>query len=322
MYWTVSAAALRIALPMPPPHQAAAYAALAVTSLLWSGNTIAGRALADAIPPAAFSFWRWLLTLALLAPLVRSELARQWPVIRRSWRTLAVLGLMSTGLYHALVYWALHYTTAINAQLLNSTIPLGVMLIGWLAFAARPTGREWLGFAVSFMGVATILGRGELQRLAALELNPGDLLVLGAMVVWSTYTLLLPRRPLELSAFAYTFVTGVFGLAALLPFYLWELASGHGGFAVTPATIAGIAYCAIFSSIITTVTLNYGIDRVGATRASFFTHLVPVFGAALGVGLLGERLGLYHFAGFAFILAGIAISNGALAALGRAFRAG
>ena len=89
---------------------------------------------------------------------------------------------MSTGLYHALVYWALHYTTAINAQLLNSTIPLGVMLIGWLEFGARPTGREWLGFAVSFMGVATILGRGELQRLAGLELNPGDLLVATVLV--------------------------------------------------------------------------------------------------------------------------------------------
>ena len=304
------------------PRYALAYAALAFTSLVWSGNTIAGRALADAIPPAAFAFWRWALILVLLAPLVRGELARRWPLIRRSWRMLAVLGLMSTALYHALVYWALHYTTAINAQLLNSTIPLGVMLIGWLAFGARPGGREWLGFVVSFVGVAAILGHGEWRRLAALELNGGDLLVLVAMVVWSTYTLLLPRRPLELSTFAYIFLTGAFGLAGLAPLYAWELATGRGAFAVTPEVVAGIAYCAVCASIMTTVTLNYGVDRVGATRASFFTHLVPVFGAALGVTLLGERLGLYHLAGFAFILAGIAASNGALGALSKAWRPG
>ena len=304
------------------PQHSAAYAALVFTSLVWSGNTIVGRALADAIPPAAFSFWRWALILALLAPLVRGELARRWPVIRRSWRMLAVLGLISTGLYHALVYWALHYTTAINAQLLNSTIPLGVMLIGWLAFGARPGAREWLGFAVSFVGVAAILSHGDWQRLLALELNAGDLLVLVAMVAWSFYTLLLPRRPLELSPFAYIFVAGAFGLAGLAPFYAWELATGRGAFVVTPEAVAGIAYCAILASIVTTATLNFGVDRVGATRTSFFTHLVPVFGAALGVALLGERLGWYHLAGFAFILAGIALSNGALGALSKALRPG
>ena len=121
----------------------AAYAALVATTALWAGNTITGRALADAIPPAAFSFWRWLLVLAILAPLAVGALGREWPVVRRGWRTLALLGLMSTGLYHAWVFWVLHYTTAINAQLLNSTVPLWVMLIGWAAFGTRPTGREW-----------------------------------------------------------------------------------------------------------------------------------------------------------------------------------
>jgi drug/metabolite transporter (DMT)-like permease len=78
----------------------------------------------------------------------------------------------------------------------------------------------------------------------------------------------------------------------------------------------------VLASIVATATFNFGVDGAGAARASFFTHLVPVFGAALGYLLLGERLGWYHLAGFAFILAGIALSNGALGALSRAFRPG
>jgi drug/metabolite transporter (DMT)-like permease len=136
------------------------------------------------------------------------------------------------------------------------------MLIGWLAFGVRPGGREWLGFAVSFVGVAAILSHGDWHRLLALELNTGDLLVLVAMVAWSTYTLLLSRRPLELSAFAYVFVAGAFGLAGLAPIYAWELATGRGAFTVTPEVVAGIAYCAILASIVTTATLNYGVARV------------------------------------------------------------
>jgi drug/metabolite transporter (DMT)-like permease len=305
-----------------PSSAAAAYAALTVTSLLWSGNTITGRALHDAIPPAAFAFWRWALILALLAPFVAGELVRTWPVIRRSWPMLAALGLMSTALYHALIFWALHYTAALNAQLLNSTIPLWVLLMAWLALGVRPTRREWLGLAVSGAGVAAILARGEWQRLAALEFNAGDLLMLAGMIVWSVYTLCLPRRPRELSAFAYTFVAGAFGLAGLVPIYAWELATGRGEFALTGAVVAGILYTAVLASIVATATFNFGVDGAGAARASFFTHLVPVFGAVLGVLLLGEPVGWYHLAGFALILAGIALATRVPWRLGSARGAG
>jgi drug/metabolite transporter (DMT)-like permease len=288
----------------------AAYAALVATTALWAGNTITGRALADAIPPAAFSFWRWLLVLAILAPLAVGALGREWPVVRRGWRTLALLGLMSTGLYHAWVFWVLHYTTAINAQLLNSTVPLWVMLIGWAAFGTRPTGREWGGFAVSALGVVAILAHGDWRRLAALEVNIGDLMMLAAMITWSVYTILLARSAIRVSGLVFVFVTGAFGLAGLLPFYLWELATGRGTFAITPATIGGIVYTAVCASVLATVLFNFGLARVGPTRASLFTHLVPVFGALLGVSLLGERLGLHHLAGFALILGGIGIANG------------
>lgn len=288
----------------------AAYAALVATTALWAGNTITGRALADAIPPAAFSFWRWLLVLAILAPFAVGGLGREWPVVRDGWRTLAVLGLMSTGLYHAWVFWVLHYTTAINAQLLNSTVPLWVMLIGWAAFGARPTGREWLGFAVSALGVAAIVAHGDWHRLASLEMNVGDLMMLAAMITWSAYTILLARSGIRLSGFVFVFITGAFGLAGLLPFYLWELATGRGAFALTPATVGGIVYTAVGASVLATVLFNFGLGQVGATRASLFTHLVPVFGALLGVSLLGERLALHHLAGFALILAGIGVANG------------
>jgi drug/metabolite transporter (DMT)-like permease len=287
-----------------------AYAALAATSALWAGNTIAGRALADDVPPAAFSFLRWALVVAILAPLAAGELRRHWPLVRSRWRTLAAFGLMSTALYHAWTFWALHYTTAINAQLLNSTVPLWVMLVAWTAFGARPAGREWVGFVVSALGVAAILAHGDWRRLAALDLNQGDLMMLAAMLNWAVYTNLLARSGIVLPGLAFVFVTGAFGLAGLLPFYLWELVTGRGAFALTPATIGGIAYTAVGSSVIATMCFMFGLARVGPTRAALFTHLVPVFGALFGVLLLGERLGLHHLAGFALILAGIAASNG------------
>lgn len=296
--------------PRMQPGKDMAYAALAGTAALWSGNTITGRALADVLPPVAFSFWRWTLVLAILAPLAVGDLRRNWPVVRGRWRILAVFGLMSTALYHAWVFWLLHFTTAINAQLLNSTIPLWVMLIGWAAFGARPAGREWVGFTISALGVAAIIAHGDWRRLAALDLNVGDLMMLAAMINWAIYTTLLARSGIALSGLTFVFVTGAFGVAGLLPFYLWELAAGRGTFALTPATLGAIAFTAVGASVIATVLFIFGLGRVGPTRAALFTHLVPVFGALFGVVLLGERLGLHHLTGFALILAGIAVANG------------
>lgn len=304
------------------PQRAAAYAALVTTAMLWAGNTVVGRALADRIAPAAFSFWRWVLVIAVLLPVVAPELAREWPALRRNWRLLALLGLMSTALYHAFVFWALHYTSAINAQLLNSTVPALVMLVAWIGLGARPTGREWLGFAVSAAGVLAIVTQGDLRRLAALELNAGDLMMLGMMAVWAVYTVILSRFPPGLSGLAYVCVTGMFGLAGLAPFFLWELATGRGAFDIDAATLGGILYTALFASVAATVGFMFGLERIGPTRTALFTHLVPVFGAAFSVALLGERLGLHHLAGFALILGGIALANGVARMLGRPRTAG
>jgi drug/metabolite transporter (DMT)-like permease len=134
--------------------------------------------------------------------------------------------------------------------------------------------------------------------------------MLAAMINWAVYTILLARSGVTLPGLSFVFVTGAFGVAGLLPFYVWELAMGRGAFALTPATIGGIAFTAIGASVIATVLFIFGLARVGATRAALFTHLVPVFGALFGVLLLGERLGLHHLAGFALILAGIAVANG------------
>lgn len=293
-----------------PPSSVSAYAALALTSLLWSGNTVVGRALHEDIPPAAFSFWRWVLVLVVLAPLVAAAVRRASPAIRREWRYLALLGVMSTGLYHALIFWVVNYTTAVNAALINSSIPFWVMLVGWVGLNARPAAREIVGFAVSVAGVAAILAHGDLARLAALQLNAGDLLMLVAMIIWALYTQLLARRPPPVSGLAYVFVTGCFGLVALAPVFALEAAFGRA-FQWTPAVAAGVAYTGLFASVMATVLFTFGLARVGANITSLFTHLIPVFGAVLAYALLGEALGLHHLAGFVLILAGLAIAQGA-----------
>jgi drug/metabolite transporter (DMT)-like permease len=97
-------------------------------------------------------------------------------------------------------------------------------------------------------------------------------------------------------------------LPFLLPFYLWEFGE-RGGFSLTPATVAALAYYGTIPSIVAYLFWNRGVAQVGPNKAGLFVHLMPVFGALLSVIFLGERLYAYHYAGAALIFGGIYLTT-------------
>ena len=288
-------------------------AVLALTSALWSGNAVVGRAIRSDVSPLVLASLQWLLAVLLLLPFVWRELRASAPMIRRHWRQFAVLGVMSTATFAAVVLQAVQYTTATNMALLNSSVPIWVMAVLWLRNGERPALRGLVGFAVSITGVAAIILKGSLDNLLALSINGGDMLALLAMFVWAIFSVLLRERPTGLSSFAYLVVSGSFGLAAVLPMLGMQLAAGAAHVDWTTGVLLGLGYLVLFRTIIATATFNFGIDGVGPARAAPFVHLVPVFGATGAWLFLDERFYAYHFAGFALVVAGIVIANRRLA---------
>ncbi|MDK9704280.1 MAG: DMT family transporter [Sulfuritalea sp.] len=284
------------------PH-VSPYVLLTVVNLFWAGNWVISRAFRGELPPVALSFWRWVVALLCLLPLALPHVRRDWPQLRAAWPWLLLFGTLGTGGYNVLVYGGLQYTTAINGTLLNSFIPVMIVLISWLLQGKRLHAREAAGILISFIGVLGIVAHGELQRLRELTLNVGDLWILASVVAWSVYTLLLSRRP---AVHALSFVTAisVTGLVFLCPFYLWELAQGRH-IVPTPGALAGIVYTGVFPAFLGYILWNRGVAEVGPARAGLFMHLVPAFGIVLSMIFLDEKPALYHATGIGLIFAGI-----------------
>lgn len=283
--------------------------ALATAALFWAGNMLVGKALNQQVAPMALAFWRWVLILLILAPFVLRDVVRHRTEIRAALPLLSLLALLGTGLYNALIFGALHYTSATNAALLNSSIPVWTVLLSVLLHRRRPGRMELVGVLVSLAGVAAIISHGSPAGFANFQLNRGDAWMLVAMLMWSLYLLLLPRRPRVLASFCFLWITGVIGLIALT---LLMLVNGGGQAFVIPlsqSSLSGIFYLAVFPSILATLVCNYGIDRIGSVRASQCVHLVPVFASVIAMTCLGEALHWYHALGFIFVLAGLVIAN-------------
>lgn len=290
------------------------YLLLTLAMLFWSGNMVLGRAIRDDVPPLTLAFWRWAIALALTLPLALPHLRSQWPLLKRGWRPIIFLGLLGVGGYNTLAYIALQYTAATNAVLLNSFVPVATIALSWLFLKKHLRSVEWLGVAVSFIGVVTIVGRGDPTTLAALSLNIGDLWMLGAVLTWAVYTIGLQWRPggihpmLMLAAFT------TVGLLALVPAYAWEITQGKS-INISPASLAGIAYTGIFPGFLGYVFYNRAVGEVGANKASLFIHLMPVFGTLLSALFLSEIPQRYHYLGIALIFTGIFLTTATLPAL-------
>lgn len=281
-----------------------AYLLLSLSALFWSGNFVLSRAVSTLIPPVGFNFWRWVVALAVLAPLALPKMPRQWRLIRENPGFIALSGLLSVTLFNLLIYSAMHTTTAINAVLINSVIPVFIIFLSRLIYGVRMTIRQWLGIGLSLAGVVAIVLRGEAAVATTLAFHQGDLFVLVAALVWALYSVGLRRYPEGLDPFVFLFAIAVCGLSFLAPLYAWEIA---GGKAVqpNPATLASIAYVGVFASVAAFAAWNAGIRRIGAHIGGQFIHLMPAFSALLAMIFLGERIRPFHLTGIALIVAGI-----------------
>jgi drug/metabolite transporter (DMT)-like permease len=278
------------------------------TSLFWAGNMVVGRAVAGAMSPLALSCWRWAIAVAVLAPFCWRQVVKQRRALLRSWRIMLLLGVMSTALYNSLTYWALHYTTATNTALLNSTIPIWVMMASWILLRESPSARSLMGFTISLAGVLCIVSRGQPGVLLTLAPNPGDLIMVGALIIWGFYAVLLRYRPPTLPPLAYIFVTGCIGLIVAAPFLIVERRYFPTE-SLSPAAVAAVVYFAVFPTVAATLFYNSAVDRIGPVSASLYIHLVPLFGSLLAMLFLSERPGWQHLAGVALVLLGIVLSR-------------
>ncbi len=298
-------------MPEPRPRgRVPAPLLLALAALLWAGNFVVGRAVRGHVPPVALAFWRWTLALAVLAPLGARGVRASWPALRRSWKVVLALGILGVGSFNLLVYVGLHGTTATNALLLNSACPAFILAIGFAAGMGRPAPRQLAGIAVSLLGVLVIVTRGAPAALVRVQLARGDLWVLGAVISWAAYTLLLARRPAGVEPLALLAALVAIGVAWIAPFYALELARG-ARLHLDAVSASAILYVAVFASVAAYALWNGGVAALGATRAGVFLHLMPAFGSVLAAALLGEAFRAYHAAGIALILAGVTLAGAA-----------
>jgi drug/metabolite transporter (DMT)-like permease len=279
------------------------YLLLVLMAVFWAANIVLARYVAGRVPPFSLTFIRWAGTFLVLAPFAWPHWRRDWPILRRHIPLLLVMAFTGFAGNNGFAYWGLQHTQALNGLLIQSSGPLFVALWMLVFFGVRLTTAQAIGIAVSMFGVLVIVLHGHFTSLANIEFNIGDLGVVMGLVVLGFYSALIPRRPPVHALSLMTFTTGCAALM-ILPLVAMEVAAGHV-LKFDALTVSTGIFVVIFPSALAYMFYNRGIELIGPNRAAPFFHLVPVFGSVMAIGLLGERLELFHLVGYALVLAGV-----------------
>ena len=282
-----------------------AYLLLTFTTLFWAGNFVLGRSMHLVISPIVMAELRWLLALLLISPFLLPKLKKNKALILQHWPLLTLLSILSVACFNTFIYLGLTSTTATNATILQSMIPIIILILSALLLKEPVSKRQWLGVSISLSGVLILITKGELSSLLDYTINQGDIYVLIAVIFWATYSILLRYRPAGLDGFTFFGITVLIGSIALLPFSIIEHYYYSSPIIWQNSTILTIIYMAIFPSILAYIFWNKGVKELGAAKAGLFIHLMPCFGLILSSFFLNEKIYSFHIGGILLIFFGI-----------------
>ena len=295
---------------------ALAWAALGLAVLFW-GLSFVGSKVAlgagtqgDGLPPLTLLAIRFCIGAMVFGPSLRRVAFRRW-----SWRLhLRVLAMAAClpGAYFVLEIYAVTMTTAAKAALIAACIPVTVLLAGSLLRRQRPGWRLLCGACTALAGVALLVAGGGGSSgsggSALGGLNPGDGLMLLAVLAAAGYMLLADQLGRELGVQAVTAWQMVWGAVFFLPLGLWQGAGLDWAAVSANAWLATLAL-ALFPTLAAFWAYNYALSRLGAGTASLGINLVPLAAAVGAWVVLGEAMTARQGLGGAIILAGVLLAT-------------
>lgn len=286
----------------------APYLLLVVAALFWGGNAVAGKFLAGSLPPVTISFIRLTIGFLFMSPVIIKLFKREMAVFRENFKLLLFLAVTGVIGFNLLIYWAVHYTSAINATLLNSTSPLFIFLLSALLLGEKMEFKYWVSMVLSFIGVLFVITQGSYDRLMALQFNIGDLIMVLAVILWALYSIFIRRISGKMSSLAIFGFTLTIGFVVMILPVAIELTIVPVG-ALSISDWSALIYIGIFPSICSFLLWNRAVALIGPSKASISLNLIPVFGSIAAFLVLDEVITVPQIIGGCLVFIGVFITS-------------
>ncbi|MER7921723.1 MULTISPECIES: DMT family transporter [unclassified Streptomyces] len=276
-----------------------------LVAVVWGASYLAAKDITTARTVLAVLVLRFALVLPVLTAVGHRSLRA---LSAAQWRGAALLGLILAGIFLLETYGVVH-TSATNAGLIISLTMIFTPLAEAAVTRTRPS-RGFLGAAaLSVLGVLLLTQGAGFTRPSL-----GDLLMLLAALARTLHVLAMSRTKAVRGADALPLTTVQLGTAVTVFALLstgadttpWETAAGFG-----VRAWAGLLFLSVCCTLFAFFVQMWAVRRTSPSRVSLLLGTEPLWAAAAGIALGGERLGALGLAGGVLVLVGTAWGRGA-----------
>lgn len=281
---------------------------LLLTGASWGGAWVTARAAAHDAPAVWMAVGRFAFAAVALIPVAyllkrRIRLSHD----RRTWIHLAGMALTGALGYNLFFLLGIELAPASDGAVITPGLSgfCGALFV-WLLDGIKPRKYAVYGGMLALVGAAFI-GLGAYEPGGGTDRLLGILFFGLASVIWGIYTAIGRRMSGHIPA-----VEGVFWAVALATLFWTPVAwttAGPPDADWAPGAFWNMAYLGLIATSVGFVTWYLAVQRMGADRAGPGLGLVPVFGVALAVLFLDERLQWTHLLGGAVVVLGILLSS-------------
>lgn len=284
------------------------YLSAIIATVIWSGNFIVARDLIDIVPPISLAFWRWSVATIVLLPFAIKAVIADWPVIKKHRLYISITSILGISLFNALIYIASHTTTVMNLSLIAITFPVFIIILSRIFYNELVTANKAIGVLIVIIGIIVLIIKGDIEVLKNIDFTAGDLWMLLGAVTFAVYSLLLKKKPKQLSTHSFQLITFLVGLLFLTPFYLWEANSSDFKIQnISSSTLYSILYIGLFASLVSYYLWGKAVENIGPTQSSMIYYTLPIFSGIAAYLFLGEAVETIQLLSMLFIVIGIFI---------------
>jgi drug/metabolite transporter (DMT)-like permease len=280
--------------------------ALVAVQLLFASLAIAGRFVLPHFPAGALVCFRVLGAAAVLF-LVNAAVGGSWIRDPRDLLRLAVLGMLGIAANQTLFLYGLQYTTAINATILVTTVPVFTVLGSVLTGREPASALKFAGIVLAGLGTVYLIGPDRISLAPDVAL--GNALIVLGMVCYAAYFLYSRSVVGRYGPVTVSFYVMLFASLGVLPFGLTALHQMRLSEISAPVWV-WVGYIVVFPTIVTYLLNIWALQRVSSNVVAVYIYLQPLFAAAVApLVLSGEHLtaraalaGLAIFAGLGAVI--------------------
>lgn len=294
---------------MAGPKKLRIVSAFAALYIIW-GSTYLGILFAiQSIPPFLMAGVRYLLAGSIMFGIARAQGVRRSTI--RDWINAAIVGACLILVGNGGLTIAEKYIASGLASLIVATVPIYMILLGWLSgMSARPRPIVWLGLVGGFAGVALLLGPA--LRFPSDDANHpaiGMSILLFSSFIWSVGSL-YSRRATRMGsspflAAAQQMLCG--GALLLLTSVLTgEWLGFHPG-RVSMLSVGAFVYLVLIGAVVGFTAYIWLLHNCDPSKVATYAYVNPIVAVLLGALFAGETLTLRTLIAAALIIGSVAL---------------